>query len=62
MKFTFKRKEYEHLCSVVGSLCISQFKEQNEYRVVIDQIFQSFLIVPNEYKTSQEEENETRRI
>jgi hypothetical protein len=50
MKFTFKRKEYEHLCSVVGSLMISQFKEQNEYRAVINQIFQTFLIVPDEYE------------
>ena len=41
MKFTFKRKEYEHLCSIVGSLMISQFKEQDEYRAVINQIFQT---------------------
>tara|TARA_R100000234_G_C4945662_1_gene155001 strand:- start:322 stop:501 length:180 start_codon:yes stop_codon:yes gene_type:complete len=51
MKFTFKRTEYEHLCSVVGSLAISQFKEQHEYKRVIDQIFQTFLIVPEEHES-----------
>tara|TARA_Y100001938_G_C7959148_1_gene363325 strand:+ start:179 stop:358 length:180 start_codon:yes stop_codon:yes gene_type:complete len=57
MKFTFKRTEYEHLCSVVGLLDISQFKEQREYKRVIDQIFQTFLIVPDEYERKLRENN-----
>ena len=38
-----KQDEYEHLKDVVGALMISQFNSPEEYRRIINQIFNQYI-------------------
>ena len=42
-KVNLEQDEYEHLKDVVGSLMISQFTSQAEYRRTINQIFNQYI-------------------
>tara|TARA_R100001460_G_scaffold458_3_gene2165 strand:+ start:9304 stop:9459 length:156 start_codon:yes stop_codon:yes gene_type:complete len=42
MIYSFSEEELNHLKEVIGTLAIDQFVEQEEYRVVIDLIFEEW--------------------
>tara|TARA_Y100000588_G_C13531648_1_gene618057 strand:+ start:353 stop:568 length:216 start_codon:yes stop_codon:yes gene_type:complete len=43
IKVTFPNSEYDRLGDCVGSLVISQFDNQDDYRAVINELFQGWV-------------------